>query len=516
MKNHIMNNPITNQTTPILFPSFSAREWQNLIGGKWQDSSGDTRIPLANPATEESLGSIPKGTAEDVDLAVASARKSFEAGDWRRMGYRERARILRRVAERLTDRLDEIATAETLDQGRSIRQSKGMMVPLAAGAWEFFAGCLLDFHGQAASPEPWASAYTLKQPLGVVACITPGNVPLVLGSEKLAPALAVGNSVVLKPPPECPISSVLLMECLLEAGIPEGVVNLVHGDGDPVGQRLSEHPDVNMVAFTGSTETGKTIMRLAAGNVKRLLLELGGKAPQVVFPDADVDAAVEGALWGVYLNSGQICMASTRLLLHEAIHDEFIEKFVRRTRALRIGPGIEPDTNVGPMVTAAARDRVEGCVARAMEEGATVLCGGGRLRDGKYAKGFWIEPTIMAVDKPSITATREEIFGPVPTVQRFSGMMDAIGLANDTEYGLAGSVWTNSLHTALTMAEEVQAGYVWINDHLIRAMGFPFGGWKQSGFGREAAARTLDEFCNVKTVYIDRTGSVRKPRYALL
>nr|VFJ42283.1 MAG: aldehyde dehydrogenase (NAD+)/betaine-aldehyde dehydrogenase [Candidatus Kentron sp. FW] len=492
------------------------RDYRHLIGGKWIDSSGDVRIPLVDPATEETLGSIPKGTVDDVDLAVASARKSFEAGSWRRMGYRERARILRRTGEILMARRDEIATAETLDQGRPIRQSKGMMLPLAAGAWEFFAGCLLDFHGRAASPEPWVSAYTLKQPLGVVACITPGNVPLVLGSEKLAPALAAGNSVVLKPPPECPISSVLLVECVLEAGIPEGVVNLVHGDGDPVGRHLAEHPDVDMVAFTGSTATGKAIMRLAAGNVKRLLLELGGKAPQIVFPDADLDAAVEGALWGVYLNGGQICMASTRLLLHEAIHDEFIEKFVRRTRALRIGPGIEPDTNVGPMVTAAARDRVEGCVARAMEEGATVLCGGGKPRDGRYGKGFWIEPTVLAVDGPGITATREEIFGPVPTVQRFGGMMDAIRLANDTEYGLAGSVWTRDLNTALTMAEEVRAGYVWINDHLIRAMGFPFGGWKQSGFGREAAARTLDEFCNVKTVYIDRTGSVRKPRHALL
>jgi len=491
------------------------RDWQNLIAGKWRDSTGDARIPLLNPATEETLGSIPKGTAEDADRAVASARRSFEDGAWRRMGVRDRARLLRRVGEILMERCEEIARVETLDQGRSIRQSEGMMVPLAAGAWDFFASALMNFHGQAASPEPWASAYTLKQPVGVVACITPGNVPLVLGSEKLAPALAVGNSVVLKPPPECPISSVLLMECLLEAGIPEGVVNLVHGDGDP-GRRLAEHPDVDMVAFTGSTETGKAIMRLAAGNVKRLLLELGGKAPQVVFGDADVDAAVEGALWGVYLNSGQICMASTRLLLHDSIYDEFLEKFVRRTRELRVGPGIEWDTNVGPMVTVAARDKVEGCVARAVEEGATVRCGGNKLRDGKYAKGFWVQPTVLAVDGPGITATREEIFGPVPVVQRFGDMREAIYLANDTEYGLAGSVWTRDLNTALTMAEEVRAGYVWINDHLIRATGFPFGGWKQSGFGREAAIRTLDEYCNVKSVYIDRAGLAKKPRYGLL
>nr|VFK66227.1 MAG: Aldehyde dehydrogenase family protein [Candidatus Kentron sp. UNK]VFK71839.1 MAG: Aldehyde dehydrogenase family protein [Candidatus Kentron sp. UNK] len=295
----------SNTKKPLTLPP---RAWQNLVG-KWVDSTLDARIPLLNPATEESLGSIPKGSEEDANRAVASARKSFEAGSWRRMGIRDRSRILRRVGEILLARGDEIATAETLDQGRSIRQSKGMMMPLAAGAWDFFASSLMNFHGRAASPEPWASAYTLKQPLGVAACITPGNVPLVLGSEKLAPALAVGNSVILKPPPECPISSILLVECLLQAGVPEGVVNLVHGDGDPVGRRLAEHPDVDMVAFTGSTATGKAIMRLAAGNVKRLLLELGGKAPQVVFADADVDAAVEGALWGVYLNGGQICMA---------------------------------------------------------------------------------------------------------------------------------------------------------------------------------------------------------------
>nr|VFJ62540.1 MAG: aldehyde dehydrogenase (NAD+)/betaine-aldehyde dehydrogenase [Candidatus Kentron sp. DK] len=505
-----------NQTAPNLSPSFSAKVWQNLIGGKWTGSTGDERIPLLDPATEDSLGSIPKGTTEDADRAVASAREAFEAGAWRRMGVRERSRVLRRVGEILLRRCEEIATAETLDQGRSLRQSRGMMLPLAAGAWEFFAGCLLNFHGRAASPEPWASAYTINQPLGVVACITPGNVPLVLGSEKLAPALAVGNSVVLKPPPECPISSVLLVECLLEAGIPEGVVNLVHGDGEPVGRRLAEHPDVDMVAFTGSTETGKAIMRLGAGNVKRLLLELGGKAPQVVFPDADVDAAVKGALWGVYLNSGQICMASTRLLLHESIYDEFVEKFVRRTRDLRVGPGIEPDTNVGPMVTIRARDKVEACIARAVEEGATVLCGGDRPRGDRYARGFWVEPTVLAADSPGITATRQEIFGPVPVVQRFAHMAEAIRMANDTEYGLAGSVWTNDLNTAMTMAEEVRAGYVWINDHLIRATGFPFGGWKQSGFGREAAAQTLDEYCNVKTVYIDRTGLAEKPRYGLL
>lgn len=406
--------------------------------------------------------------------------------------------------------------AETLDQGRPFRQSHGMMVPLAAGAWEFFAGALLTFTGEAANPEPWASGYTIKQPIGVVGCITPGNVPLVLGSEKLAPALAAGNCVILKPPPECPISSVKLVECIADAGVPDGVINLVLGDGSTVGRAMAEHPGIGMIAFTGSTNTGKQIMQQAASNVKRLLLELGGKAPQVVFEDADVDAAVEGAMWGAYLNGGQICMAVTRILIHESNYDSFAEKFVEKTKKLRIGPGIEPTTDLGPMVSARVRDRVRGYIQNGLDDGATILLGGNGLNGNQYKKGFWVEPTVFSDVTPEMSIVRDEIFGPVPVLQKFEDVKQAIKMANDTQFGLTGSIWTNNLQTALRMAEEVRAGYVWINDHLIRATGFPFGGWQQSGFGREASAQTLDEFSNTKSVYIDRTGLVRKPRYNLL
>ncbi|MFQ5612567.1 MAG: aldehyde dehydrogenase family protein [Anaerolineae bacterium] len=492
------------------------KDYQNFIGGKWVDSTSDERISLLNPATEECLGTIPKGSAEDVDRAVTAARKTFEDGAWRRMGWRDRSRIVRQVGQIMMRRRDEIARAETLDQGRSIRQSHGMMVPLSAGAWDFFASALMTFQGSASRPEPWASGYTIKQPIGVVGCITPGNVPLVLGSEKMAPALAAGNSVILKPPPECPIASILLVECMEEAGIPEGVINLVLGDGVPVGKRMAEHPDIGMIAFTGSTDTGKKIMQLASSNVKRLLLELGGKAPQVVFADANIDAAVEGAMWGAYLNGGQICMATTRLLLQDPIYEEFVDKFVAQTKKLRVGPGIDPKTDLGPMVSARIRDRVEEYISAGKAEGATVLCGGDSLRDGPYEKGFWVQPTVFVDVESEMSIARDEIFGPVPVLQRFNTMEDALRMANDTPYGLTGSVWTNDLHTALTMAEEVQAGYVWINDHLIRAPGFPFGGWKQSGFGREAAAQTLEEFSQTKSVFFDRTGLVRKPRYNIL
>jgi acyl-CoA reductase-like NAD-dependent aldehyde dehydrogenase len=338
----------------------------------------------------------------------------------------------------------------------------------------------------------------------------------VLGSEKLAPALAAGNSVILKPPPECPLSSILLAECIIEAGVPEGVFNLVLGEGPVVGRAMGEHPGIHMIAFTGSTAVGKLLMQQASANVKRLLLELGGKAPQVVFADADIDGAVEGAMWGAYLNGGQICMASTRVLVEAPAFDEFAEKFVRKTEKLRIGPGMNPETDLGPMVSARIRDRVEEFIQSGLDEGAEILTGGSFLREGEYAKGFWIQPTIFTQADRDMRIVREEIFGPVPVLGSFDTREQAIRMANDTPYGLTGSVWTNDLRTALDMSEAVAAGYVWINDHLIRAPGLPFGGWKQSGFGREAAMQTLAEFTHTKSVFFDRTGMSFKPRYKLV
>jgi aldehyde dehydrogenase (NAD+) len=492
------------------------KDYQHYIGGQWVDSTSDERITILNPATEESLGTIPAGSSEDVDRAVAAAQRAHDQGQWRQMPVADRARIVRRVGEIMMQRRDELARAETIDQGRPIRQSHGMIVPLAANAWDFMASALTTFQGASVRPAPWVSGYTLHQPIGVVGAITPGNVPLILGSEKLAAALAAGNSAILKPPPDCPIASVLFVECIVEAGVPEGVINLVLGDGVTVGKAIGEHPGIGMIAFTGSTAVGKLLMQQASVNVKRLLLELGGKAPQVVFADADVDAAVEGAMWGAYLNGGQICMASTRILVQRSIYDEFSEKFVRKTRQLRIGPGINPDSDLGPMVSRRIRDNVVGYIQAGKADGATVLTGGNSLDGGQYEKGYWVQPTIFSDIRPDMSIWREEIFGPVPVLDTFESQVEAIRMANDTPYGLTGSVWTNDLRTALTMAEEVEAGYVWINDHLIRAPGLPFGGWKQSGIGREAATQTLMEFTNVKSVFFDRTGVAFKPRYKLV
>jgi acyl-CoA reductase-like NAD-dependent aldehyde dehydrogenase len=488
---------------------------QQFIAGRWCSSSSSERIPIVNPATEEPLGSLPRGTGDDIDRAVTAAHNAFRMGEWRRLDARERAHRLRRIGQLMLERADEIARVETLDQGRPFRQSRDISVPKSAFAWEFYAGVLIDHMGRAAMPRSSTAAFTIKQPIGVVGCITPGNVPLVLACEKLAPALAAGNSVVLKPPPECPLSSALLMECIAEAGIPSGVINLVFGDAD-TGRHLVKHTDVEMIAFTGSTAAGKEIMRLAADNVKRLLLELGGKAPQIICEDADLEAAVDGAMWGAYYNGGQVCMAVTRILVQETLFERFIEQFVARTQSLKLGPGIDPASELGPMVSADIRDRVEGFIERGVEAGATVLCGGERLRKGEYAKGFWIQPTVFKDVTPDMEIFREEIFGPVPAVVRFSTIDEAISLANRTRYGLSGSIWTQDIGKALAIAEEVQAGYVWVNDHLVRMPGFPFGGWKESGFGREAAAETLNEYSHTKTIHIDPLAVGIKTRSNLL
>lgn len=489
---------------------------RQYVAGEWRESTSPERIPIIDPATEDHLGSLPRGSSLDVDAAVAAAGESFAAGDWRTLDPRERARRLRRVGRLLLERAEEIARIETLDQGRPIRQSRNISVPKAAFAWEFYAGVLGNPPASRAEMRTSDStAFTVKQPVGVVGCITPGNVPLVLACEKLAPALAAGNTVVVKPPPECPLSSAQLMDCITDAGIPAGTVNMVFGDSE-AGRCLAAHPAVAMVAFTGSTAAGKEIIRLSSGNVKRLLMELGGKAPQIICDDADLDDAINGSMWGAYYNGGQVCMSVTRILVHDSLFERFCAKFRARTQSLRIGPGTDPASELGPMVSAASRDRVEGFVERAVRGNAKVLCGGKRLREGPHSKGFWIQPTVFTDVTPDMEIFREEVFGPVPVVMRFSSIEEAVALANQTRYGLTGSVWTRDIAKALTIAEQIQAGYVWINDHLVRMPGFPFGGWKESGFGREAAAETMDEYSNTKTVQIASSGAAIEHRSRLL
>jgi phenylacetaldehyde dehydrogenase len=483
--------------------------YHHFINGKWNSEGAIGEV--LNPATEKMTTQFVVGGKAQMELAVEAARRAHKLGIWRKMGLQERSSILRAVATNIRARAEEFARIETTEQGRPLMQSLGMMVPLAANAFDFFAGIMLAHGGRSGHPSPAALAFTLKHPVGLVGCITPANVPLVLASEKLAPALAAGNCVILKPPLECPGSSVLLMECVQAAGIPAGVCNLVLG-GTEAAEHLVGHPEVGMIAFTGSTATGKQIMRQSAGRLKRLLLELGGKAPQIVFEDADLPGAIEGALWGAFLNGGQICMASTRILVQRSRFQEFAERFVQRIRQIRVGPGLDPVSQMGPMLSSRVRDRVQACIRSGLSEGASMLCGG---PEPPEATGYWVIPTVFADVKPEMNIYKEEVFGPVPLLIPFEDLDEAVAISHQTEYGLTGSVWTKDLDRALRVAEELEVGTVWINEHLIRAPGFPFGGWKQSGFGREACPETLDEYSQVKTVYLDRSPGGHKPRYQM-
>lgn len=466
---------------------------------------------VLNPATEIAVTQSASGGRAEMELAIQAAVNAHKVGVWRKMSLQERSSILRDVAASIRARAEDFARVETTEQGRPLIQSQAMMVPLAAHAFEFFAGVMLTHGGRSGHPSPAAMAFTLKQPVGVVGCITPANVPLVLASEKLAPALAAGNCVVLKPPQECPGSSVLLMECLQAAGLPAGVCNMVLG-GSEAAEHLVAHPQVGMIAFTGATATGKTIMRQGAGSLKRLLLELGGKAPQIIFEDADLAGAIEGALWGAFLNGGQICMASTRIMIQRSRFEEFAESFVQRVKQIRIGPGLDPASQMGPMLSSRIRDRVQAYIRAAMRDGATLLCGG---PDSPAGPGYWVLPTVFADVKPEMSIYQEEVFGPVPLLIPFDDLDEAITMSHQTDYGLTGSVWTRDLDRALRVAEELEVGTLWVNEHLIRAPGFPFGGWKQSGYGREACPETLDEYSQVKTVYLDRSPGGLKPRYQM-
>lgn len=482
-----------------------------FVAGAWAPAQSADYHVVRNPATLEPLAEVADCSAADVAAAVDAARESFRARVWRDKPIDERAGILRRVSQLILENADELARIETLEQGRSIRQSRHMMVPLAAQAWDFFASALTCLHSEAVSPGRHAFGYVLHQPIGVVGLITPWNVPLVLASEKMAPALAMGNSIILKPPPETSLASMRLVELVAEAGIPAGVVNLITGAAT-AGNALVCHPDVGMVAFTGSTATGKKIAQAAAGALKKLLLELGGKAPLVVFDDADLEAAVNGTLWGGFLNSGQICMAATRLLVHESVFQPFLERLIEKTDRLRLGPGIDPSTDLGPVVSATLKERILSFIVAGQEEGAD-LC---YRRQAVPEVGHFVPPAIFANPEPQSTIYREEIFGPVLCANRFDDMQQAVQMANDTPYGLAASVWTRDIAKALTLAEEIQAGFVWVNDHTIRTPGLPFGGFKQSGIGRENALSTLLEYSQAKSVYIDRTESAYKPRYRAL
>ncbi len=479
---------------------------KNYIGGEWVDSlSGDT-FEIVNPATEEVFATVPSGGREDAQRAIAAARGAFDGGEWTGMEAEERKRILLSVLEHLTAMEDDLATVETMQAGMTIRATSTVVIGYCMQHWDYFSRQATRPTQEALEPVSYPTHshnFVLREPVGVCAGIIPWNFPLVMAVWKLAPALAMGNTCVLKPASNTPLTALMLAEALDRTDLPKGVVNVITGGGATVGEELASHPDVDKVAFTGSTVVGRRIMQLASSTIKKTTLELGGKSPNIVFEDADMDQAVDGALWATFFHQGQVCESGTRLLLPESIHDEFVERLVERARQIKLGDPLDYESDMGPLVSAAQRETVEGYVRIGKEEGATLALGGKRPEGEQFERGFWFEPTIFTDVDNSMTIAQEEIFGPVLSVIKFYDDDDAIRIANDSIYGLASGVWSQDPDRCLETAKRLKAGTVWINDfHLINCIA-PFGGYKQSGVGRELSGYGLNEYTEVKHVHWD-------------
>jgi acyl-CoA reductase-like NAD-dependent aldehyde dehydrogenase len=475
-----------------------------FIGGEWVESASGKTFDTIDPSTGEVLARVAEGGAEDIDRAVAAARKAHESGIWRDLPPAERAKALWRAGDLIEERANEFAQLESLDNGMPINDALVFKVPLAAATFRYYAGWVTKLDGgtQSLSLPGKFLSYTLRQPVGVVGQIIPWNEPLLMASWKVAPALACGNTVVLKPSEETPLTALLLAEILQEAEIPAGVINVVPGFGETAGARLAAHPHVDKIAFTGSTEVGKLIAKTAAEtNLKRVSLELGGKSPNIVFADADLARAVSGAFMGIFLNSGQICSAGSRLYVQEKVYEQTVDELTRSIENLQLGPGIDSMTQMGPLVSQTQMDRVLGYISIGNKEGARLVTGGKRASG--HGAGFFVEPTVFADVEGKMRIAREEIFGPVLAAIPFSDEEDLIAKANDTMYGLAAGVWTSDVKRAHRVAHALQAGTVYVNCYHMFDPAAPWGGFKQSGWGRELGPYALDLYTEIKNVIVD-------------
>lgn len=477
---------------------FLARRHRHLVDGKWIDPSSDNTIPVIDPATGRPIATVAEGTSQDIEQAVAAARRAFDEERWSRIAPSDKSRLMNRIADLLEAHVDELSFIETLDNGKPLKASRGDILR-AAEKFRYCAGWTTKLSGDSFDttlPAGW-HGYTVREPVGVVGLIVPWNFPISMAVNKIAPALAAGCTMVLKPAEQTPLSALRLGEIILEAGIPPGVVNIVTGYGAVAGAALVDHPQVDKISFTGSTDVGKQIVRAAAGNLKRVSLELGGKSPVIIFPDADLDTTIEGVSQFVFGNTGQNCGAGTRLFADRRIFDRVVEGIAASAKRLKIGSGLEADTDLGPLISQKQLDRVTGYMEAGRSGGATVVMGGGKL--GR--EGYFVEPTIMTDVSPDMSVWREEIFGPVLCATHFDEAdLNAIAVnANDSTYGLGAYVWTRDLGAAHKMARKLKAGFVRVNGGSHFNV-LPFGGYKQSGWGRESGREGIELFTEVKSV----------------
>ena len=484
---------MTTQTLTAARPD--VRCTQLLIDGQWCDSVSGETFATNHPATEEKIADIARASAADVDLAVKAARRAFSQGPWAEMDARDRGRLMNRLADLIEENFDELAALETLDNGKPIRDARAADIPLVIDCLRYYAGWADKLTGDTIPIRGNYFCYTRREPVGVCGQIIPWNFPALMAAWKWGPALACGNTIVMKPAEQTPLSCLRLGELAMEAGFPPGVINILPGYGD-TGAAIVKHPDVDKVAFTGSTETAQLIMADAAKTLKRLTFELGGKSPNVVFADSDLDAAVQGAEFGLFFNQGQCCCAGSRVFVEKSIHSEFVERLVERARTRQLGDPFDPETTQGPQIDADQFNKIMDYIGRGKQAGAKCLTGGAQHGD----KGLYVQPTIFDHVSDDMDIAREEIFGPVLSVLPFSGVDEVIERANSTFYGLAAAVWTKDVAKAHRIANSVRAGTVWINCYDVFDAAAPFGGFKMSGMGRELGAAGLQAYTELKTV----------------